>query len=154
MPDIENEPELYQLVKTYQIHSHSKSCRKYKNVDFRYSFGRFFTEETILAEPLPDDMLEEEKLSKLQKRNQILNKVKDYIDTNLDPRKVNILEPEKPNFLKPNEISDIPQDLNIVEADYYNALSVSTDSDFQVHFKRQSKSSFVNNYFAEGLLAW
>ena len=83
-----------------------------------------------------------------------MNKVKDYIDTNLDPRKVNILEPEKPNFLKPKEISDILQDLNIVEADYYNALSVSTDSDFQVHFKRQSNSCFVNNYFAEGLLAW
>ena len=43
---------------------------------------------------------------------------------------------------------------NIVEGDYYNALSVSTDGDFQVHFKRQSNSCFVNNYFAEGLLAW
>ena len=48
-----------------------------------------------------------EKLTNLQKRNQILNKVKDYIDTNLDQRKVNIMEPEKPNFLKPKEISDI-----------------------------------------------
>ena len=37
---------------------------------------------------------------------------------------------------------------------YYNALAVSTDSDFQVHFKRQTNSCFVNNYFAEGLLAW
>ena len=154
LPDIDAEPELYQLVKTYQIHSHSKSCRKYKNKDCRYSFGRFFTEKTIIAEPLPNDMLEEEKLTKLQKRNQILNKVKDYIDTNLDPRKVNILEPEKPNFVKPKEIIDILQELNIAEADYYNALSVSTDSDFQVHFKRQTNSCFVNNYFAEGLLAW
>ena len=85
-------------------------------------------------------MVEAEKLTKLQKRNQILNKVKDYIDTNLDPRKVNIFEHEKPNFLKPKEISDILQDLNIVEADNYNALSVSTDSDFQVHFKRHSNS--------------
>ena len=154
LPDIDAEPELYQLVKTYQIHSHSKSCRKYKNKDCRYSFGRFFTEKTIIAEPLPNDMLEQEKLTKLQKRNQILNKVKDYIDTNLDPRKVNILEPEKPNFVKPKEIIDILQELNIAEADYYNALSVSTDSDFQVHFKRQTNSCFVNNYFAEGLLAW
>ena len=30
----------------------------------------------------------------------------------------------------------------------------STDSDFQVHFKRQTNSCFVNNYFAESLLAW
>ena len=70
----------------------------------------------------------------------------------VDPRKVNIFEPEKPNFLKPKEIRYILQD--IVEADYYNALSVSTDSEFQVHFKRQTNSCFVNNYFAEGLLAW
>ena len=26
LPDRENETELYELVKTYQIHSHSKSC--------------------------------------------------------------------------------------------------------------------------------
>ena len=95
-------------------------------------------------------MIEEEKLTKLQKRNQISNKVKDYIDTNLDPREVNILEPEKPNLLKPKQISDILQHLNIVEADYCNALSVSTDSNFQVHFKRLSNVCFVNNYFEEG----
>ena len=59
-----------------------------------------------------------------------------------------------PNFVKLKEIIDILQELNIVEADYYNALSVSTDSDFQVHFKRQTNSCFVNNYFSEGLLAW
>ena len=98
-------------------------------------------------------MLEAENLTKLQKRNQILNTVKYYIDTNLDRRKVNILEHEKPNFVKPKKISDILQELNIVETDYYNALSVSTESDFQVHFKRQTNSCFVNNYFAKGLLA-
>ena len=31
---------------------------------------------------------------------------------------------------------------------------MSTDSDFQVNFKRQTNSCFVNNYFAEGILAW
>ena len=52
----------------------------------------FSLKKTIIAELLPDDMLEEEKLTKLQKRNQILNKIKR--DTNLDPRKVNILKPK------------------------------------------------------------
>ena len=83
-----------------------------------------------------------------------MNKVKNYIDNNIDQRKVNTLEPKKPNFVKPKQISDIMQELNIVETDYYNALPVSTDSDFQVHFKRKTNSCFVNNYFAEGLLAW
>ena len=38
-----------------------------KNKDCRYSFGRFFTEKTIIAEPLPHDMLEEEKVNKTTK---------------------------------------------------------------------------------------
>ena len=73
MPDIEKESELYELVRTYQIHSHSKSCRKYKNIDCRYSFGRFFTDKTIIADPLPDDMSGGEKESIIQKHNAILN---------------------------------------------------------------------------------
>lgn len=42
LPNRNDEPELYNLVKSYQIHSHSRSCRKYKNVECRYNFGRFF----------------------------------------------------------------------------------------------------------------
>ena len=61
LADKDIEPELYEMVKTYQIHSHSKSCRKYKNIACRYSFGRFFTDKTIIAEPLPNDMTENEK---------------------------------------------------------------------------------------------
>ena len=36
VPDIDENSELHKLVTTYQIHSHSKSCRKYKNQDCRY----------------------------------------------------------------------------------------------------------------------
>ena len=31
LPDIKTHPGLFDLVVAYQIHSHSKSCRKYKN---------------------------------------------------------------------------------------------------------------------------
>ena len=53
LPDKSKEPELYDLVKTYQTHTHSKSCRKYKNSECRFNYGRFFTERTIIADPLP-----------------------------------------------------------------------------------------------------
>ena len=97
LPDRENEPELYELVKTYQIHYHSKSCRKYKNIDCRYSFGRFFTESTVIAES--EDMRDDEEQEILQNRVNILRPVKEYIDTFLDPRKVNILDTSKPKFV-------------------------------------------------------
>ena len=42
IPDPNNKPKLHKMVKTYQLHSHSKSCRKYKYVNCRYSFGKFF----------------------------------------------------------------------------------------------------------------
>ena len=46
------------------------------------------------------------------------------------------------------------QDLEISECDYYNALSISDDNDFQIYLKRPPNSCFVNNYFDEGLSAW
>ena len=68
IPDPLERPELHDLVKTYQLHSHSKSCRKYKNKACRYSFGKFFTARTIVAEPLPNEMSVEEKSRKLSQR--------------------------------------------------------------------------------------
>ena len=47
-------PEFHELVKLYQLHRHSKTCRKYKNEACRFKFGKFFSKETPLAEPLPD----------------------------------------------------------------------------------------------------
>ena len=37
---------------------------------------------------------------------------------------------------------------------YGKALSVSDDSDFQIHYKRAPNSYFVNNYLCDGLMAW
>ena len=128
LPDKDSEPELYEMVKTYQIHSHSKSCRKYKNIACRYSFGRFFSVKTIIAELLPNEMTEKEKSAVLFKRNRLLGRVQIYIDVYLDPRKVNILDSDKPNFERPKEILEILQELEIAEKDYYDALSISTDN--------------------------
>ena len=41
LPDKETNPQLYDMVKTYQTHNHSKTCRKYKNVACRFNFGQF-----------------------------------------------------------------------------------------------------------------
>ena len=46
LPDKDTDPELYELIKKYQTHSHSKTCRKYKNIACRLNFGQFFTDST------------------------------------------------------------------------------------------------------------
>ena len=80
VPDQTKDPELYDLVKKYQTHSHSKSCRKYKNIACRFNFGQFFTDKTIVAEPLPEDVSEEVKTNILTRRKEILCSVKQKIN--------------------------------------------------------------------------
>ena len=154
LPDLNENPKLYDLVRTYQVHSHSKSCRKYKNVKCRYSFGSFFTDHTIIAEPLSDELNKQEKEDILQKRETVLSRVKDYIDLNLNPKNVNVIDPRKENYVAPKSIPEILQELLLTEQEYYNALAISTDNDFQVHMKRFPNSCFINNYFVDGLSAW
>ena len=40
------------------------------------------------------------------------------------------------------------------ETEYYDALSIFSDNDFQIHLRRPPNSCFINNYFEEGLMAW
>ena len=47
LPDHLNDPDLFKLVK-----SHSRTCWKYRKNECRFSYGRYFTEETIIAKPL------------------------------------------------------------------------------------------------------
>ena len=47
LPEREKEPELCELVKTYQIHSYSRKCWKYNENECRFSYGRFSTDKTI-----------------------------------------------------------------------------------------------------------
>ena len=42
----------------------------------------------------------------------------------------------------------------ITEVDYYCALSVNSDSDYQIHLKRNPGPFFVNNYNPAVLKAW
>ena len=154
VPNQSEDPELFNLVTTYQLHSHSKSCRKYKNEKCSYHFGKFFTEQTIIALPLPEDLPENQRNAILNERERILSIVKQYIDSNLDPKKRNILNPSKENFEEVPSIENILSELGITKEDYYNALSISCDSDFQIHIRRKPNACFINNFFLEGLKAW
>ena len=142
IPNQKENPHLHELVKMYQLHNHSKSCRKYKNVACRYSFGKFFTDQTIISEPLPKDMNENDKNAKLQHRENILSKVKSYIDEHLNPTKVNFLNPSKEGFCVLPDIPTILRTLELTEKEYYDALSISSDNDFQLHVPAATKFVF------------
>ena len=86
--------------------------------------------------------------------NQFFSKVEQYIDTELNPNKVNFLYQTKSEFKVLKNISEILNELELTESEYYEALSISSDNDFQIHFRRPPNSCIINNYFYEGLLAW
>ena len=144
LPYKDETPELYDLVNFYQRHTHSKTCRKYKNIKCRFNFGQFFTNRTIVAEPLPDDLGDEVKQPILKKQKEILTSVKEKINTVLNPSKS---EDYDPNLTE----TDIISSLGITEEEYYNALSISPDSDYDLHLKRPLDSCFINNYFVAGI---
>ena len=76
LPDPVTCPVLHNLVKTYQTHTHSKTCRKYKNLHADLILVIFFTEKTIVAELLPTSLDKAEKNRVFKNRESILTKVK------------------------------------------------------------------------------
>ena len=144
LPNKEDDLELHDMVNFYQKHTHSKTCRKYKNIKCRFNFGQFFTNRTIIAEPLPDDIADELKQPILEKQKEILTSVKEKLNS--------VLNPSKPEDYDPNLTeADIFNSLGITEEEYYNALSISPDSDYDLHLKRPLDSCFINNYFVAGI---
>ena len=105
------------MVDTYQKHSHSESCRKYRKLPCRLHFGQFFTEKTIIAEPLLEEMDDVVRASELR-RSMILDQVKKYIDEYLNPSKH-----QECNLNR--NIQEILNDILITEDDYHKALSIS-----------------------------
>ena len=152
--DEDSEPTLFELVKNYRLHRHCKTCQKYRNAKYRFDFGRFFTERTIVAKPLSDSLTENEKAKTMLLRGTILKKVKAYIDRELNPVKDNFYDKLSDDFEHVGSINCILNQLGISGEDYYNALSISDDNNFQVHLKRLPNSCLVNNYFRTRFLAW
>ena len=137
LPDEHEEPELHQLVKMYQKHNHSKTCKKYKNVSCRFNFGQFFAKQTIVAEPLDENLDDEIKSNILSRRKEVLSLVKQKIDEMLNPSK--------------DGYDSALNSAGVTEDQYYSALSISPDSDFDLHLKRPIDSCFINNYFVAGI---
>ena len=143
LPNENENPELYNLVKMYQKHSHSKACRRYKNVNCRFNFGQFFSKHTIVAEPLNEDTDDEFRNRVLTRHTEVLSLVKQKIDE--------VLNPSKDTYDNTLTESDILNSIGISEDEYYIALSISPDSDFNIYLRRPLDSCFINNYLVAGI---
>ena len=89
LPDHLKEPQLFELVRTYQVHAHSRTCWKYNKNECRFWYGWYFTEKVIIVKPLDSQLSNDEKEGALIWRNALLKKVKGYIDINLKCRRSN-----------------------------------------------------------------
>ena len=52
LPDPVNDPELFELVKTYQVPAHSKTCWKYSKNECQFSYGQFLLRKLLLRNHL------------------------------------------------------------------------------------------------------
>ena len=147
LPDPRSEPDLFELVKTYQIDRHSKTCRKYRNENCRFHFGKFFTYRTIIAQPLLDSLSVDEKNEIMGNRKVLEKKIRQYIDTELNPSKKNFYEKSRDDYEEIKSIDEILEFLEFSKFDYEQSLSISDDQDFQLHYRRPPNSCFVKNYF-------
>ena len=86
LPGYLKDPELFQLVKTYYVHAHTRTCLKYNNNECRFSYGRYFTEKSIIAKPHDSKPSNDEKKKFLTWRNALLKQVK-------NPTKDNFTQP-------------------------------------------------------------
>ena len=89
-------------------------------------------------------------------RNEIPSsaQLKKYIDENLNPKKCNIIDPRKENYVNNPSKNEILEELKILELGYYKASSIWSSDDFQIHLKWESNACFINTYFVKGLQAW
>ena len=61
LPDHLNNSELFELVNTYQVHAHSRTCWKYNKNEYHFSYGRYFSEKTFISKPLDSKFGNDEK---------------------------------------------------------------------------------------------
>ena len=89
LPSESENKKMFDLVRVFQLHRHSKTCKKYRNKNCRFNFGKYFTENTIISEPLPKEMDYLEKKKIIQWCQEILEPVKKYINNELNPKNTN-----------------------------------------------------------------
>ena len=134
--------DLDQLVKELNIHKHTKSCQKGKNISCRFSFPRLPSNRTLIAKPLSEEELGKEEYERI---------LKDSKNT-LDRVKAEISKMEDEELEK-STLEDVLEKISISSDTYHSALSVSQRGK-TVILKRKLNEMWVNNYNPLFMRAW
>ena len=79
----------------------------------------------------------------LENRRQILSLVKQKVDE--------LLNPSISTYDSSLSEDDIFSSIGVSKEEYYSALTISSDANYELHLNRSLNSCFVNNYFVAGL---
>ena len=135
--------ELDKLVAEVNVHGHTNSCQKGKQIGCRFNYPKLPSKRTLIAYPISPDLNDEEKKKELKRSKAILIKVKDRLDE-LSNEDIDNLDNSLDRFLEELEID--------LEA-YEKALRISERGKVVI-LKRTLKERNVNNYNKEFMLAW
>ena len=89
--DYFNDQDLFDLVKTYQVHAHFRTCWKYNKYECRFFYDQYLTEGTIIAKPLDSKFSNDEKQAILAWGNILLRQIKSYVYNNVNSVKLNAI---------------------------------------------------------------
>ena len=135
--------ELDKLVAEVNVHGHTNSCQKGKQIGCRFNYPKLPSKRTLIAYPISPDLNDEEKKKELKRSKAILIKVKDRLEE-LSNEDIDNLDNSLDRFLEELEID--------LEA-YEKALRISERGKVVI-LKRTLKERNVNNYNKEFMLAW
>ena len=127
------------------MHTPSQICRKFKRIECRFYFDKYFTIRTILAKPLPHDFGYDERFLMFSCCENILLKVRNYINESLYPTC---------DIDGSCSIAKILSKLGIKDKNYYSALFISNDNNDELHLVQSLNSCIVNNYFNISISVW
>ena len=127
IPNKEEDEELFQLVKTRQVHHHTKTCKKNKNKSCRFGYPRSPSPFTLIARP-PDN---EDAACIKQRAMKIQGKVYQAL--------------LKSDLNTPLTLDTILNNAQITESDYIAALKTAQRRT-TIILKRDPSETKVNNY--------
>ena len=151
--------EIIQIVKQFQIHHHTKTCRKRGGTNCRFNFPKYPMWISVISRGVEGNSAEE-KEEKICKNHKVLRQVQEVLeneenietiikDYDLDEENINEYEVNrKERILRVLEAAEV------TEEEYENAIKESSKKGVSIVLARDITETMVNNYNGEWIRGW